>query len=221
MKRTIMKALLAGLFGMLAACAIITVNVYFPEKAVKEAYKSLDEMLLKPGEEKPAPDGQKPAEEKPAPAPGPQSKLLKGFSSFALVGEAFAADNYADQLAIEISGMPEVLKAYDEMKARLPQLDLLRDQGVVGETNQGLVTIRDKGKATPQDEALVKAEVANRKTVITAMARAILKLNKQPESKAAIGQVLPKAAATYADAKREAAKPGWWMQLANGRWVQK
>lgn len=221
MKRTIMKALLTGLSGMLAACAIITVNVYFPEKAVKEAYKSLDEMLLKQGEEKPASDGQKPAEQKPAPDAGPQSRLFERLPSFALVGEAFAAENYADQLAIEISSMPDVLKAYDEMKARLPQLDALRDRGVVGETNQGLVTVHDKGQATPQDEALVKAENGNRKIVITAMAKAILKLNKQPESKAAIGQVLPKAAATYADAKREAAEPGWWIQLANGRWVQK
>ncbi|HBA87693.1 MAG TPA: DUF1318 domain-containing protein, partial [Geobacter sp.] len=39
----------------LAACAVITVNVYFPEKAAKEAYKSLDDMLLKSGE-KPAGD---------------------------------------------------------------------------------------------------------------------------------------------------------------------
>lgn len=221
MKRTLIRALLAGLCGMLAACAIITVNVYFPEKAVKEAYKSLDEMLLQQGEEKPAPEGRQPGGEKPAPAPGPQSQLLDRLPSLSLVGEACAAENYADQLAIEIAGMPEVLAAYDEMKARLPQLDALRDRGVVGETNQGLVTIRDKATAAPQDEALVRAENANRKLVITAMAKAILKLNKQPESKAAIGQVLPKAAATYADARREAAKPGWWMQLANGRWVQK
>lgn len=214
MKRTIMKALSVALCGMLAACAIITVNVYFPEKAVKEAYKSLDEMLLKQGEEAPAPD-------KAAPAPGPQSSLLKELQSFSLVGEAFAAESYADQLAVEISSMPDVLKAYDEMKARLPQLDALRDRGVVGETNQGLVTVRDKGKAGGQDETLVKAENDNRKLVITAMAKTILKLNKQPESKEAFAQVLPKAAATYADAKREAAKPGWWMQLANGRWVQK
>lgn len=213
MKRTIMKALSVGLCGMLAACAIITVNVYFPEKAVKEAYKSLDEMLLKQGEEAPAQD-------KAVPATGPQSSL-KGFPSFSLVGEAFAAESYADQLAVEISSMPDVLNAYDEMKARLPQLDALRDRGVVGETNQGLVTIRDKEKAGGQDEVLVKAENGNRKLVITAMAKAILKLNKQPESKEAFAQVLPKAAATYADAKREAAKPGWWMQLANGRWVQK
>jgi len=86
-------------------------------------------MLLKQGEEKPASDGQKPAEQKPAPEPGPQSRLFERLPSFALVGEAFAAENNADQLAIEISSMPDVLKAYDEMKARLPQLDALRDRG--------------------------------------------------------------------------------------------
>jgi hypothetical protein len=30
-----------------------------------------------------------------------------------------------------------------------------------------------------------------------------------------------KAAATYAETRRDAAKPGWWIQLPNGRWVQK
>jgi hypothetical protein len=41
------------------------------------------------------------------------------------------------------------------------------------------------------------------------------------ESKEALDQVLGKAAATYADTKREASKPGWWIQLSNGRWIQK
>jgi hypothetical protein len=107
------------------------------------------------------------------------------------------------------------------VSARLPQLKTLFESGAVGLNIQGLIETRDKGKITPQDEALVKAENASRKVVITGMAKAILKLNKQPESKAAINQVLPKAAATYAEIKREDAKSGWWVQLANGRWVQK
>ncbi len=45
----IVKWFVAALCGLLAACAVITVNVYFPEKDVKQAYKSLDEMLLKQG----------------------------------------------------------------------------------------------------------------------------------------------------------------------------
>jgi uncharacterized protein DUF1318 len=221
MKKRIARWLAAGVCGLLAACAIITVNVYFPEKDVKQAYKSLDEMLLKQGGEgAKGTNGQKPeapAEQKEEVKP---QSLLRVPLRLSLVGEAWAAETVADDLAVELSSLPEVLKAYDEMKARLPELNALRDSGAVGETNQGLVSIRDKAKGAGK-EGLVKAENDNRKVVITGMAKAILKINKQPVSEAAIKQVLGKAAATYADTRREAAKPGWWIQLQNGRWVQK
>ncbi|GFO67254.1 lipoprotein [Geomonas limicola] len=225
MKRRLLKCLLAGACSLLAACAVITVNVYFPEKAAKEAYKSLDEMLLKNSGDKGTPAGEQPPA---APAPGPQaqpekplSRLFDEIPSFSLVSEAFAAEADADALAVELSSMPEVLKAYDEMNRRLPRLNALFASGAVGLTNQGLVSVRDKAKLAAQDEALVAAENQSRKTVVTSMAKAIVKLSKQKESKAALDQVMGKAAATYADTKREAAHPGWWMQLQNGRWVQK
>jgi hypothetical protein len=84
------------------------------------------------------------------------------------------------------------------------------------------VVLRDAGRAT-ETQSIIDGENRNRKTVIIGMAKAILKINKQPESKAAMGQVLGQAAKTFADTKREAAKPGWWVQLPgpNGRWVQK
>lgn len=218
MRRTMWKSLLAICCFLLAACAVITVNVYFPEKAAKEAYKSLDEMLLKPGEKGPVPPQAPPAAE---PQAKPQSRLMERLPSFSVIPEAYAADNEADALAVELSSMPEVLKAYDEMSARLPKLNQLFASGGVGLTNQGLVTVRDKAKVAAQDQAVVNAENQNRKTVVAAMAKAILKLNKEKESKAALDQVMPKAAATFADTKREAAQPGWWVQLQNGRWVQK
>ncbi|WP_298433993.1 DUF1318 domain-containing protein [Geobacter sp.] len=220
MTRRVLKWSATGLCGLLAACAIITVNVYFPEKAVKEAYKSLDEMLLKRGEEKPTAEP-KPAEEPKGEEAKPQSRLFDQLPRVSLVSEAWAAENYADDLAVELSSMPDVLKAYDEMSSRLPRLRALFDAGAIGVNSQGLIEARDKGKVAPPDEALIKAENASRKVVVTGMAKAILKLNKQKESRAAINQVLPKAAATYAEIKREEAKPGWWVQLQNGRWVQK
>ncbi len=223
MKMRFLKWFLAGGCALLTSCAIITVNVYFPEKAVKEAYKSLDDMLLKKSGEKGATEEkQPPAEEQKAPETKPQSRLFDELPSLSLVSVAHADDsNYADNLAIELSGNDAVLKAYDEMRQRLPKLTALYETGAVGLTSQGLVLVRDKTKVTPQDEALVKAENASRKTVVLNMAKAILKLNKQKESKAAMDQVMGKAAATYADTKREEAKPGWWIQLPNGRWVQK
>lgn len=221
MKRAFLKWLLAMACFSLAACAVITVNVYFPEKAAKEAYKSLDEMLLKSGD-KSIPGEQTPPAETPVePQAKPQSRLFNELPSFSLVPSAYAADNEAEALAVELSSMPEVLKAYDDMSRRLPRLNTLFASGAVGLTNQGLVTTREKSKMTPQDESMIAAENQSRKTVVMSMAKAILKLNKQKESKAALDQVLSKAAATFADTKREAAQPGWWTQLQNGRWVQK
>ncbi|TGU74925.1 DUF1318 domain-containing protein [Geomonas terrae] len=220
MKTKLIKLLFSVSCIFLAACAVITVNVYFPEKAAKEAYKSLDDMLLKTGE---APGGQKvpPGVPPAAPQDKPQSRVF----GFSLVTAAYAADTDADAdaLAVELSSMPEVLKAYDDMSKRLPRLNTLFASGAVGLSKQGLVVIPPsaKGKLAPQDEALVSSENQSRKVVVTSMAKAILKLQKQKESKEAMNQVLGKAATTFAETKREAAQPGWWMQLQNDRWVQK
>ena len=116
--------------------------------------------------------------------------------------------------------MPEVLKAYDDMKGRLPKVNALLDSGAIGLNKQGRLSVRDKAKLGG-NEALVNAENDSRKTVITGMAKAILKINKQPITDKGIQQVLGKAAATFADTRREAAKPGWWIELVNGKWVQK
>jgi len=222
MKTRILKWFLVLSCFLLAACAVITVNVYFPEKAAKEAYKSLDDMLLKNNADKTSPGDQTPPPAQPAGVPEkPQSSLIHELPPFSLVAQACAAEVDADALAIELSSMPEVLKAYDDMAHRLPRLNALFASGGIGITNQGLVSVRDKTKVTGQDESLAAAENQSRKTVVSSMAKAILKLGKQKESKAALDQVMSKAAATYAETKRDAAQPGWWMQLPNGSWVQK
>jgi len=220
MKKKLCIWLTALFCGLLAACAVITINVYFPEKAAKEAYKSLDDMMLK----NPSATTDKPPlkEQQIPPAPAaPSQSSLDRFPNIALVATAHAADAESDALAIEVASMPEVTSAYAEMSQRLPRLTALFDSGAVGLTNQGLVTVRDKTKVTPQDEALVTAENQSRKVVVSAMARAIFKVTRQEDTKAAQGQVLGKAAATFAEARREAAKPGWWIQGQNGRWLQK
>ncbi|HLO25943.1 MAG TPA: DUF1318 domain-containing protein [Geobacteraceae bacterium] len=227
MLRQVLKWSSALLCGLLAACAVITVNVYFPEKDVKQAYKSLDEMLLKQGGDtnKPAegqPAGDQPGTEEKKEDVKPQSRLLNGDVRLSLVSAAYAQEPVADELAIELSSMPEVLKAYDEMRQRLSKLNDLRDSGAVGVSKQGLIVVRDKAKLGGND-ALVKAENDNRKTVISSMAKAIEKINKkkQPNAKFNFNQLMSKAAEIYADAKRDEAKPGWWMELRDGTWVRK
>jgi hypothetical protein len=220
----IVKCFVAALCGLLAACAVITVNVYFPEKDVKQAYKSLDEMLLKQGGETRQPAEGQPAggEEKMKEEVKPQSSLSGKRFNMSLVAVADAAENMADELAVETSSMPEVLKAYDDLRALLPRLNALRESGAVGENKQGLISIRDQGKLGG-NEAVVKAMNDSRKVVITGMAKALQKITerKEPGAKVNLNDLMGKAAATFADVRREEAKPGCWIELSNGRWVQK
>ena len=64
----------------------------------------------------------------------------------------------------------------------------------------------------------MNSENESRKTVITGMAKAIVKINKQPITDTAIKQVLGKAAETFADTRREEATwvAGLNLPMANG-----
>jgi hypothetical protein len=220
MRNLITKWTVAGLVGLLAACAVITVNVYFPEKDVKQAYKSLDDMLLQTNKTPETKDEKQPVDTPKEPEKKPVSMLPMALPAVSLISKAYAQDELGNKLAGELSGIPEVQKAYEEMRARLPQMNTLRDSGAIGEAADGSVVVRDPSKAGNAG-AVVQAENNNRKTVITNMARAILRINKQPENKNTMKQVIGKAAATFAETKRDQAKAGWWIQLGNGRWVQK
>jgi len=220
MRTKTLSLILAVVAGFFTSCAFITVNVYFPEKEVKKAFQTLDEKYLgQEGEKKPAPEPP-PAGVEPGAGEKPQSRLEGIRWPFSFAAAAWAAENLTGDLVAELSQMPEVVKAYEDMKGRLPVLDQLRAGGIVGETNQGLVAVRDPGRIGDR-QGVVDAENASRKTVITGMARAILKLAGKPDTPATMGQVLGKAAGTYAQTRQEIARPGWWIQLANGRWVQK
>ena len=202
-----------------AACAIITVNVYFPEKDVKSAYKSLEDELLEPGPKKPS----------PTPSPKPSSRLeIRSLLAaadgwrIALVDEAFAQDDLAQRITEEIKGYPEVVAAYKGLSQRLDRLNQLRDKGFVGEGKDGKVALRAKPPQAGEAEArIVDEENRDREVIISGMAKAILKLTKQEGSSANLARVKPQASETFASLRREKAKPGWSIQLPDGTWKTK
>ena len=205
MKKRLKFALFA--FSLIiAACAVITVNIYFPEKDVKEAYKVLEKELMGPGA---TPDGQKPEGK-------PQSSI-----QFELVRSAYAQEpGLSDKIAEAVKKMPDVVNAYKEMGARIADTDRLRDSGAVGESNNGLLVERDKG-LSPADKTIVDAENENRRTVINGMTKAIIRINRQPETPDNISQVKPQATKQFAEIRRDSAKKGWWIQDNSGNWAKR
>jgi len=189
-----------------AACAVITVNIYFPEKDVQEAYRVLEKELMTPGGEQ---------KEQAAPAKS-ESRLQLEWVKTAWAEE----ENLAEKIAETVKRMPDVVEAYRQMGVRLAEIDRLREAGLVGEANTGLLVPRG-GSLSPEDSRLVEAENENRKTVIRGMAKAIVRINRQPDTPANVDQVMPQATAQFAAIRRDSARKGWWIQTEDGNWVRK
>jgi len=201
-----------GLMIIIAACAVITVNVYFPEKDVKEAYKALEKELMTTDQKE---GGQQPRTE-PEDKPKPESSIR-----FELVATAYAQEaGLAEKIAEHVKKMPDVVNAYKEMGARIADADRLRDAGAVGEGKDGLLVLREK-TLSADDKKIVDMENENRKTVIKGMAKAIIRVNRVPENSENLNQVTPQATEQFAGIRRDAAKKGWWIQDANGNWGRK
>jgi len=201
------KFFLGTLFLIMVSCAIITVNIYFPEKDVKEAYKILEEELMSPDEQKP---------DEQTPDVKPQSSI-----QFEFVSSAYAQEeDLSGKITEIVKKMPDVVNAYEEMGARIADTDRLRDSGIVGEGNNGLLVVRE-GVLTPTDKKIVDMENKNRKTVINGMAKAIIRINRQPENEENMNQVLPQAVEQFTAVRRDSAKTGWWIQDPSGNWSKK
>jgi uncharacterized protein len=93
----------------------------------------------------------------------------------------------------------------DRMRDRLPAIVALKKAGVVGENNQGYLTIRTQ---STDQKGQIDAENQDRRSIYAAIAK---KQNTTPEL---VGRRRALQIAEKAD-------PGTWIQDANGRWVQK
>jgi hypothetical protein len=204
-KRTMV--LLGALFFIVGSCMMITVNIYFPEKEVKEAFKTLEKELM-------TPEGEK---QKPNPDTKPGS-----FLKFEWVTSAFAQEpGLSDKIAEIVKRMPDVVNAYKEMGARIGDVDRIRDNGAVGEGKDGMLTIRDEKLLSSDQKKIIAAENEDRKTVINGMTRAIIRINRVPENEQNLKQVMPQAVEQFAALRRESAKKGWWIQASDGNWSRK
>jgi hypothetical protein len=204
--RNKIRFLAAVLCFIMASCAVITVNIYFPEKAVQEAYKDLEKDLMKQnkGMDQNKDHGK------------PESSII-----FEFVGTALAQDaGLAERITETIKKMPEVVEAYREIGARIADIDRLRDNGAVGEGNSGLLVVRE-GTLSPGDKKLLDAENENRRTVMNGMAQAIIKINRAQLNEENLKQVMPQAVEQFAAIRRDSAKKGWWIQSPDGNWRKK
>lgn len=215
--QTLRHTLLALLaLPLVAAC--VTINVYFPEAAVKDLSEKIESAVAREA-------GQASSEADEATEGGGGGGLASLDDSMwrsaeiALgtvlhllgPGDAQAQGGVA---APEITN-PAIRQIIGSRGARAPEVDRYKGQGVLGENKDALLEARDLSSLPlPQRAAvqkLIREENADRERMFKEIAAAT----------GADLSTLPQIKATYAETLRQRARSGEWIQDANGQWRQK
>ena len=185
----------AAAVGLVFVLACITVNIYFPEATVKQAAAEIVDEIRKTDAEKKAPKRRRDA--------GPLRP-----SPFSLVPAAYA------QEATNVS-TPAIRALKDSMKARFAALKPYFDAGNIGESNKGLLEVRDEAGLALQAKGalrnLVKDENGDRTKLYAEVAKALAIEASQIE----------KIQKIFAEEWAKSAAAGWWVQNEAGAWAKK
>jgi uncharacterized protein YdbL (DUF1318 family) len=186
----------AAAVGLLFILACITVNIYFPEATVKQAAAQIVDEIRKTDAEKKAPEATL------------QLPTLREAGPFSLVPAAFAQEETS-------VSTPAIRALKESMKARFAALKPYFDGGNIGETNKGMLDVRDETGLNLQAKAalrnLVKDENGDRTKLYAEVAKA---LNIEASQIEKIQKIF---AAEWA----KSAAVGWWIQQEDGAWIKK
>jgi uncharacterized protein YdbL (DUF1318 family) len=182
--------------GLVFILACITVNIYFPEATVKQAAEEIVDEIRKKDAEKSGQEAVKKLASLPESGP------------FSFVPAAYA------QEATSVS-TPAIRALKEAMKNRFPALKPYFDGGNIGETNKGLLEVRDEAGLNLQAKAalrnLVKDENGDRGKLYAEVAKS---LNIEASQMERIQKI-------FAESWIKSAAAGWWIQQEDGAWIKK
>jgi uncharacterized protein YdbL (DUF1318 family) len=191
--------LIGMLMILLVSC--VTVNIYFPAAAIQKAADQIVDDVRKAPEQKPEP--------KPEQAPDKQSLLR--WLRIVSVGPATA---HAAAVDVNVS-TPAIRGLKAVMANRFSQLQPLYAKGGVGETNDGLITVRDTSALSLKEKADVNRLVDEENKDRRALYAEIVKANNLAPAQ------LPEVQRLFANSWRGKSAAGWWIQQDNGQWAKK
>jgi uncharacterized protein YdbL (DUF1318 family) len=200
MKKQIARYLGLPLLIFLAInCAVITVNVYFPTEAVEEAAEKIINEIE--GEE----ESQVIPEESRS-----QSHFWRNVP-FCVLGNLTV---YAEEIDLNLT-TPAIRKVIDTMKTRNSKVMHFKDKGLIGETYDGMLAIRDMSGISGEDirtiKRLLRAENTDREILYKELAVA---------NKISLSEI-SSIKTVFAKTRKAKAKPGHWFQDEKGKWTQK
>ncbi|MEM6796479.1 MAG: DUF1318 domain-containing protein [Acidobacteriota bacterium] len=211
------KALFLAVLG-LTAIACITINVYFPEAAVRDLSEKIEDAVarkaaaLDPPAETPAPGDEAASEG------GRESASLlqrAGGRAIGLALAATASPAYAQQVAAPEISNPAIRKIIDSRARRIAALNAHKASGALGEGKNALVKIRALDSLPLRERAQVQKLVRDENSDRERMFREIAAATDADLSQ--LGRIQE----TYAATLRAKAVQGEWLEAADGTWSQK
>lgn len=182
-----------------AVVGCVTVNVNFPESAVQKASDDYVRDIYRSKEQSRAP--------KASPSP---STSTSSFIHF----EGLISTAYASESSLKLDS-PKMDQIKDKMRARVPEIITQKKEGVVGESNDALLVIRDADKVKPllkkKVETLVKEENIDRENLYSEIVHA----NNLSSNN------LPQVKRSFTRSFQAESPSGTWVQAQDGTWSQK
>jgi uncharacterized protein YdbL (DUF1318 family) len=199
--RTLPRAIGFTVAALVAGCVPVTVNINFSQERLNKAADQIEEMVRSPENPKPG---------APAKPPAPSSSLERWL--VALEPREAAAQGATVQAgpAPRVDS-PEIQKAVNSRRARIPALREWKSKGCIGENNQGLVEARPGQGCGGEVGGLLAAENGDRQLILSDFMRQ----NNIPASDAA------RVHTAFATSHRDRARAGDWIQQDGGEWTKK
>ena len=199
-----LRKFFVSLAFFLTAC--VTVNIYFPAAAVQRAADNIVNETWGSGG---APEKEAP-KQGPKQAPGDRGSIAGKILAFIVL----PAEALAQEADINVSN-PAIRSLKDSIRARSDSLKPHLDKGNVGINRDGLLAVRTTDglnlKERAEVQRLVEAENRDREALYSEIATA----NNIPREKVADIKRI------FAKSWIDQARPGWWIQDAQGNWAKK
>jgi len=113
-------------------------------------------------------------------------------------------------------GKETAIRAMQRSAFNKDDIDRLKAEGILGENNEGGITIVSPDKIAPDHHAFVRNLVEEENTDREVLMQRILATNEKLTQ-----QDMPKIRRTFAALNRDRARPGDFMQLEEGQWIRK
>ncbi|NPU99110.1 MAG: DUF1318 domain-containing protein [Candidatus Omnitrophica bacterium] len=199
------KWTLFSLAFALASCVSLTVNIYFPTAEIKQAAEEIEQRVR---------TGQG--------AEGLQGRLdfAPARRYFSLAISLGGADAWAgEEVDIDIKS-PGIIQIIESRTKRYKEIEPYMDKGILGETLNGYLALRDKAGLNLKELNAVKKLMDAENAERAALYKEILTANKVELNKENIAKV----AQLFAEAIREKLKAGHWYMVKKEpkeEWAQK